>query len=130
MTKKMDEELQKAIALLESNGYVVTKPMMNEMTSQMGFKRGVVYKVKQGRKSYDAVFLSGANGRASFILGDNDLDSAYPFTVNGKPMVIVSARECVNPRTIVKWTKVTGRNETDYERIVFKIPEESINKVK
>ncbi len=101
------------------------------MTSHANFKEGEIYQVKQGEKTYDAVFLKTyKNDKYSFIFGDNLLDSDYPLTVNGKPMLIASARECVNPRTIVKWTRVTGRTETYYERIVFKFPEESKKKVK
>lgn len=117
----MDEELQKAIALLESNGYVVTKPMMNEMTEHRGFKSDVVYKVRQKRKSYDALCLGGSNGKVSFVLGDNSLDSDFPLTINGKPMSIISTKVCVSTRLINKWNKATNKTAGMYEIIHFQV---------
>lgn len=124
------DELNKAIKLLEANGYVVTKPLINEMTSQRGFIPHKVYKVKQGRKTYDAVYLVGANGRFTFIMGDNLLDSDYPFTVDGKPMVIVTTRECANPKWMKLWNTATNKTAKIHERIVFKFPEENKKKTK
>lgn len=101
------------------------------MTSHTNFKEGEIYQVKQGEKTYDAVFLKTyKNDKYSFIFGDNLLDSDYPLTVDGKPMLIASARECANPKWMKLWNTTTNKTASLHERIVFKFPEESKTKAK
>lgn len=96
-----------------------------EITSHKGFIPNKVYKAKQEQRIYDAVFLSGANGRVTFILGDCDLDPAHPFTIDDKPMVIVSARKCVTPALIKFWNTATNKTAQIHKRMVFKFPPET-----
>lgn len=101
------------------------------MTSHANFKESEIYKVKQGEKTYDAVFLKAyKNDKYSFILGDNLLDSDNPLTVDGKPMLITSTTVFVASKWTDLWNRTTNKTASLHERIVFKFPEESIKKVK
>lgn len=118
----MDEELQKAIALLESNGYVVTKPMMNEMTEHRGFESGKMYLIRQGRHKYKGLCTKSANGKFSFVVGKNLLDSDKPINVNGVLMKMVSCNDEVAFNKIKELQTLTNKIEpiSVYQKFIFK----------
>lgn len=121
-TNKTAKKLKK-ISFKFPDEIKITKPVATEKSSQVIFKEGKIYKVKQGQRTYDALFSKEyKNDKFSFILGDNDLDSDLPFTVDGKPMLIVSASVSVSEKWMNLWNTTTNKTAEIHERIVFKFP--------